>query len=168
MKSIYSNPWISPETLRQPSSQASPFGWTDSFGPSPRSSSTSRCPSRHLLWPATPAARLHARAVESMRHRLLVVSPHKSSASSPPLQRTVTINGLHSTPTSDIPHSLTSHRPHPIKGTPSIATRHHTSCHPKLRLPMHLTASHRAPTRRRFGPPLPASLRHRTAHPHPR
>jgi hypothetical protein len=33
------------------------------------------------------------------------------------LQRTVAINGLHSTPTGDLPRLLTSRRPRPIKGT---------------------------------------------------
>jgi hypothetical protein len=84
-----------------------------------------------------------------MHRCLLFVFPHKSTASSPPLRRTVAINGLHSTPTGDHPRPLTSRRPHPIKGAPSTAAPRHTSCHPKLRLPVPLTASHRAPTRHR-------------------
>jgi hypothetical protein len=41
------------------------------------------------------------------------------------LQRTVAINGLHSTPTGDLPCPLTSRRPRPIKGT--VEHRLHTT-----------------------------------------
>jgi hypothetical protein len=76
LRPIYSDSWLWPETLRQPSGRADPFGRTSPFGPSPGSSPTSRPSRRHPPgW--------HCRAV----HRRLPCPrlPHWDDVAPPPL-----------------------------------------------------------------------------------
>jgi hypothetical protein len=80
-----------------------------------------------LIWPSP----LHCVPLQSLTHHRNTkpshhVSGFPSPVSFPPqLQRTIAINGLHSTPTDDLPRPLTSRRPRPIKGT--LGHRLHTT-----------------------------------------
>jgi hypothetical protein len=79
------------------------------------------------VWPSL----LHCVPLRSLTHHgKMKPSCHLSSFPSHvsfplQLQRTVTINGLHSMPTCDLRHPLTSHRPRPIKGI--LVHRLHTT-----------------------------------------
>jgi hypothetical protein len=86
------------------------------------------------------------------------------------LRRTIAINGLHSTPTGDLPRPLTSRHPRPIKGT--LEHRPHTtfpflasvrSIHAWTALPSSSVIAHLFPTVAGWPPavhrPMPPSVR---------
>jgi hypothetical protein len=107
------------------------------------------------IWPSP----LHRALLRSLTHHGKTKLSHRLSGFPSPvsfplqLQRTVAINGLHSTPTGDLPHPLTSHRPRPIKGTlehrlhttfPFLASTH--SIYTCIALPSSSVITHLFPT----------------------